>query len=324
MAHNLNINNGKVSFAAKGEKAWHGLGTYVENAMTASEALELGGLNFEVAKMPISIAGTDIILENKVATVRMDNNQPLGVVSESYEVIQNADMFNFFDPIIDRGEAIYETVGALGKGERVFLSAKLPNDIVVKGEQVNNYILLTGGHDGRSPLVIGFTPVRVVCNNTLTIALRNIQNRYTIAHFKNADQKIKEASKAMGLASKFISELDPIMNQMAKVKMNDAQLKQFIIDAMKPAKEILDEEGKVKLSAQLIKTVESIEEFAHTHETQQTKAAKGTLWGAYNSISGWMHHVKDYKNDNDRMSDIVYNVGSEKISKAFDLAVSMM
>lgn len=163
MAHNLEIRDGQASFAAKGEKAWHGLGQYVDKAMTAAEAMELARMDWDVEKRPLFVEepdeadGDDVVfseLENWAAATRTDTGDILSIVSDSYQIVQNRDCFGFFDSIIDREEAIYETAGVLGKGERIFLTAKLPSDIIVKGDVdvVNNYILLTNSHDGTSAL----------------------------------------------------------------------------------------------------------------------------------------------------------------------------
>src|SRR5438046_2382619 len=182
MAHNLETKDGKTSFVAVGEVAWHGLGTYVEKAMKAEEAIKLGGLDFQVEKRPIQVAGGKTI-PNFFANVRTDTKDVLGVVSKDYQIVQNHEAFEFFDQIVDSGEAIYHTAGVLGIGERIFVTAKLPEDILVRGEQVENYLLLTSGHNGRSPIQAGFTSIRVVCNNTLTAALSGLQNKVTIMHY---------------------------------------------------------------------------------------------------------------------------------------------
>jgi phage/plasmid-like protein (TIGR03299 family) len=320
MAHNLNFNEltGKHSFVAVGEKAWHGLGQYVNEAMTAEQVIDLGGLNYDVAKKPIAVAGGQKI-PNYFATVRTDTNDVLGVVSGAYHVVQNREAFTFFDSIIDSKEAIYQTAGALGKGERIFITAKLPSDILVHGEQVENYLLLTQGHDGKtgSAIQVGFTSIRVVCNNTLTAALRGIQNKVTILHFKNANAKLETAAKIMGMSSKYTQGLDQVFNRMAEVRITDKQLKEYIQLVLNPKSEQITE---AEFSKQFVKTVDSVLEFAHSHDTQLTEAAKGTVWGAYNAISGYYGHVKSYKSQEEKMNDLYFKTAAGKIESAFELA----
>jgi phage/plasmid-like protein (TIGR03299 family) len=318
---------GKTSFVAVGEPAWHKLGEYVDGAMTAEEVHNKSGQNFIVAKKPIAVAGGQKI-PGYFATVRTDTNDVLGVVSDAYHVVQNHECFGFFDAIVDRGEAIYHTAGVLGRGERIFITAKLPIDIQVHGDQVENYLLLTTGHDGKkgSAIQVGFTPIRVVCGNTLAAALDGLQNKVTILHFKNAKDKLESAAKVMGMTSKYTLGLDQTFKRMAEVKISDKQLREYIEQVMKQEKkEILTKEELEKgYSKQFIKTVDEIVQFAHEHPTQQTEAAMGTVWGAYNAISGHYSFLKEYKSQEDKMKDVFSlksgNTGGMRIEKAFDLA----
>jgi phage/plasmid-like protein (TIGR03299 family) len=325
MAHNLNINeNGKASFVAVGEKAWHGLGSYVNEALTAEQAIVMGGMDYQVKKKNITVAGGKTI-PGYFATERQDTKDVLGIVSKDYHIVQNREAFTFFDSIIDKGEAIYQTAGVLGKGERIFVTAKLPSDILVQGEVVENYLLLTSGHDGKSAIQVGFTPVRVVCNNTLTAALNGLQNKVTILHFSNAKEKLETASKIMGMSSIYTSQLNNEFNKMAQVNISDKALRLFIEEVMKPSKETINAETlQNEYSKIFTKTVDGIIDFAHNHPTQTTEAANGTVWGAYNAVSGYFGHIKNYKSQEEKMNDLYFKAGSKRIEKAFSLAISMI
>jgi len=320
MAHNLETRNGQTSFVAVGEKAWHGLGTYVNEAMTSVEVVEKANLNYKVDKTPIYIKPTpdeNVAIPDVVATYRTDLNIPLGLVTSKYEIVQNEDAFTFFDPIIERGEAIYQTAGVLGNGERVFITAKLPDDIMVAGEKVEQYLLITNGHDGRNAVKIGFTPIRVVCNNTLTAALNNLSNSHTIYHFNNPQERLKEAHKVMGLASNYMSDISKIFEQMADVKLKDEQIRVFIEDIF-VNKDYVENKGKVSTRAKNL--VDSIYSFAVTHPTQTLPATDRTLYGAYNSVSGYFGHIKGWKNPSARMESICFGYGANKTNQAFALA----
>jgi phage/plasmid-like protein (TIGR03299 family) len=325
MAHKLNENNGKVSFAARGEKAWHGLGQYVSEAMTSEQAIELGGLNYTVEKRPLYApgwAGTMVEAEGHFANVRTDNNDVLGVVKSRYRIVQNKDAFGFFDTIIDKGEAIFETAGALGKGERIFVTAKLPEDMLVHGERVEKYIMLTNSHDGTSTIIAGFTPIRVVCNNTLTAALKNLDNKVSISHTASAESRLKEASRVMGIASKYMDEVNMTFESMTTRKLSDLELKYFIESVMKAS--IKEDKSDKEASTRMKNLVDQVYSFTITHPTQTTEAAYRTLWGAYNGISGYYNFLKDYKNADQKMKDMSYGYANDKISKAFDQAVVML
>jgi phage/plasmid-like protein (TIGR03299 family) len=193
MAHNLfyNEQTDKVSFFSVKEKAWHGLGQIVADYPTSAEAIRYAGLDYTVEKRPLftnalnndltgfdpDFATSKLDVPAFFATVRNDNDSVLGVVGKDYEVVQNADAFQFFDAIVGGGDGIkYETAGALGKGERIFITAKLPDYIKVgKQDMIEQYLFLTTSHDGFGSITAAFTPTRIVCNNTLNAALRNQQ-----------------------------------------------------------------------------------------------------------------------------------------------------
>jgi len=324
MAHNLEIKDGNASFVKVGEKAWHGLGTYVEKAMTSEEAIKLGNLDYRVSKKKIQVAGGKAI-PGYFANVRNDNGDALGIVTNDYQIIQNTEAFSFFDSIVDKGEAIFHTAGVLGKGEKIFVTAKLPEDILVHGEKVENWLLLTSGHDGKSSIQVGFSSIAVVCENTLQAALRGLQNRVSITHLANAKQKLIEAARIMGIASKYVTELNPIFNKMASVKITDLQLRSYIEQVMKPAKETINKETLQKeFSKEFSNKVDSIVEFAHDHSTQNIDGRKNTVWGAYNAISGYYGYLKNYKTQEEKMKDLYFKSGAKKIESAFALACELI
>ena len=325
MAHKLNETNGKVSFAARGEKAWHGLGQYVSEAMTSEQAIELGGLNYTVEKRPLYAPGwegTMVEAEGHYGNVRTDTNEILGIVKGRYKIVQNKDAFGFFDAIIDQGEAIFETAGALGKGERIFVTAKLPEDMLVHGERVEKYIMLTNSHDGTSTIIAGFTPIRVVCNNTLTAALKNLDNKVSISHTASAESRLKEASRVMGIASKYMDEVNMTFESMTTRRLSDLEMKYFIETVMKNG--VKEDKSDKEASTRMKNLVDQVYSFAITHPTQTTEAAYRTLWGAYNGISGYYNFLKDYRNADQKMKDMNYGYANDKIAKAFDQAVVML
>ena len=344
MAHLINFSEtkGTHSFASNGEKAWHGLGQVVTNAMTAAQAIELANLDYEVDKTTIHAAilqteqdekgemhgGMNYPeIKDRFATYRTDNNQVLGIVGNRYEIVQNKEAFGFFDAIIDEGEAIFETAGALGKGERIFVSAKLPEDFLVAGEQCEKYILLTNSHDGTSSIIAGFTTIRVVCNNTLQASLRSLENKVTIQHKGGAKEKLSEAYKVMNIASKYMSEVDMVFNKMADTSIQDAELRKYIEDVMRAdyKKDLIIEAGKEEeISTRFKNQVDSIYEFALSHPTQVTNAARGTVWGAYNAISGYFNYVQKYKTHEQKFTSQMFGNANNKIIKGFNKALQLI
>lgn len=334
MAHEINYNSlkGTHSFVSNQQKAWHGLGQIVDSAMTAEEAITLANLDYEVAKTTVNAAIPDgdsgnVIytpLKDRFATYRTDNGSVLGQVGSRYEIVQNKDAFGFFDSIIDSGEAIFETAGVLGNGERIFVTAKLPEDMLVGGEPCKKYIILTNSHDGSSSIIAGFTTVRIVCNNTLQAALGSLSNSVSIKHFAGAKSKLQEAYKVMGIASKYMAEVDEIFNNMAKTRISDEELKGFILNVMQPDYKISeDDEIQYNVSKRLKNQVDGIYNFALSHPTQTTNAAEGTVWGAYNAISGYYNYIAKFNSEEDKFKSQMFGNGNKNIKKAFNNALAL-
>lgn len=330
MAHQINYNakKGTHSFASHSEVAWHGLGQVVANAMTSEEAIELANLDYEVKKGEVYFnCGTDSNIEIKghFATYRKDTNEYLGMVKSRYEIVQNRDAFGFFDAIIDQGEAIFQTAGALGNGERIFLCAKLPDDFRVGNEKIEKYIMLTNSHDGTSSIIAGLTNIRVVCNNTLQAALRGLENKVSIKHKGGAKEKLKEASRVMGIASKYSKEVGEIFNRMVDKKMTEGSYRRFFEEVLKPDYlKVVSADEQKEASTRLKNMVEATTQFALTHPTQTTSETNGTLWGAYNGISGYFNYIKPYNNAEDKFTSQLFGSGNKNMLKAFNLSNELL
>lgn len=345
MAHNINFNSntGHYSFFSVKEKAWHSLGQIVEQCPTSEEAIKHAGLDYEVAKRPLYTKGSGIIetangieigsseleVPNYYANIRTDNNAVLGVVGKDYHIVQNHEAFNFFDAIVGGGEGIlYETAGALGQGERIFITAKLPDYIRVgNGDDVTEkYIFLTTSHDGSGSITAAFTPIRIVCQNTLNASLRNMSNVVRIKHTSGAKQHLENAHKLMGLADTLSTHLEGIFNEWAKVKVTDQEVKKLIQLALCPNKETLDlikKGADDEVSTVFKNVVQDAFAYAMTSDTQQMDTTKGTLFGAYNAVTGYYQNVRSYKDDEAKLQSIVMGGTAQmKSQKTFELCTS--
>ncbi|MBX9887866.1 MAG: DUF945 domain-containing protein [Flavobacteriaceae bacterium] len=345
MAHNLNFNErtGRYSFFSVREKAWHGLGQIVTDYPTSAQAIKHAGLDYEVIKSPLYTKASNIIdptdnleLENNevnvpnyFATTRTDNNTFLGVVGKDYHIVQNREAFSFFDSIVGGTDGIlYETAGALGNGERIFITAKLPDYIRVgNGDDVTEkYIFLTTSHDGSGSITAAFTPVRIVCQNTLNASLRNMSNVVRIRHTSGAKQRLENAHKVMGLANEFSNQLEDIFNNWAKVKVADHEVKKMIQFALCPNKETLQHlktGNDDEISTVFKNTVEDAFAYAMTSESQQMSTTKGTLFGAYNAVTGYYQNVRSYKDSEAKLQSIILGGTAQlKSQKAFEICAN--
>ena len=338
MAHNINYNQqtGKHSFFSVQEKAWHGLGQIVEGYPTSTEAIKFAGLDYEVSKEEIYTSnfnsdGQRMDYTNRVkthlATMRKDTGDVLGIVGKDYEIVQNKDAFTFFDSIVDGEGILYETAGALGKGERIFITAKLPNYIRVgKDDLIEQYLFLTTSHDGYGSISAAFTPMRIVCNNTLNAALRNQSNSIKIRHTANAKERLAQAHHLMGISNKLSSELEIIFNNWSKVKITDPEVKKLIQLALVPNKEVFKniQEGKEdELSTCFKNMCDTAYEYAMSNPTQQQPTTMGTLFGAYNAVTGYFQNVRTYKNNEAKLKSLLLGGTAQvKSQKAFTLCES--
>ena len=205
MGHELCSVNGRTAMMYVDAVPWHGLGTRLDVPATARETIEAAGLDFEVELSEITTTG-GLPIPSRKAVVRSDTEDVLGVVGNSYVPVQNKQAFGFLDAIAADGGIRYHTAGALRKGERIWLLGKLPGQIRVKGSEdlTEKYLLLSNSHDGSSALRVFFTPIRVVCSNTLAMADRSGKGEgIAIRHQGNLASKVREAQEVLGLARRY-------------------------------------------------------------------------------------------------------------------------
>lgn len=262
---------------------------------------------------------------NYFANIRTDNNAVLGVVGKDYHIVQNREAFDFFDAIVGGGEGIfYETAGALGNGERIFITAKLPGYIRVgnSDDVTEKYIFLTTSHDGSGSITAAFTPIRIVCQNTLNASLGNMTNVVRIKHTSGAKQRIENAHRIMGLANILGDQLEGIFNEWSKVRATDLEVKKLIQLALCPNKETLEHikrGAEDELSTVFKNTANDAFLYAMVSDTQQMETTKGTLYGAYNAVTGYFQNVRSYKDDEAKLKSIVMGGTAQlKSQKAFE------
>lgn len=317
MAHNLEIDkNGKASFAST-EKAWHNLGIIVDKAMTSDEAIKLANLDYTVEIKPLfaEIEGVGKIeVPNKFATVRTDKNLALGVVGARYTTVQNKDAFKFFDEIVGGKHAMFETAGVLGIGERIFVSAKMPNVIRIAGtdDLTEVYVLLTSSHDGSGSIIAAVTPVRVVCQNTLNAALKNTVSRVCIRHTSSAEGRLAEAHKLLGISHTYINDVNEMFNSLAKKSITDAQVKKLVEELFKSEKE----------DSTRINNIREAVMASYFSGVGQNKII-GTAWGAYNGITHYLDHVQSYKTGDVKFDSLMNGASAKVANDAFGKLIAL-
>lgn len=289
MSHNLALkDNGEYSLVTR-DPAWHTLGTVMNRAFSAHEALEQSGMDFDVIKIQNQLE-TGIKIPNSYSLVRLDraNNEDgsgiLGSCADNYHIVQNEDLFSFFDFLVKENAAIYETAGVLGNGERSWIMAKLPNDIVIgSNDAIKQYILITNAHTGKHSAMAMITPVRTVCENTLNMAIKGRVNSVSIRHFSNAQDKLRQAHQVLGFTTTYYDELKNVFDSMRVKKITSGEMVEYVNKVMniKDTNDVSTKKGNQ--INQILDLYESGEGALKT---------RGTLWGAVNAIVEYSDYYK--------------------------------
>ena len=293
MAHELETQNGVASFASFREPAWHGLGTVFSEEKTTSEMLAAANLNnWNVRLVDVEIPNTltsDKAYQYVVRTNPTDNTQTdvLGVVGERYHVLQNEDLFSFGDNILDGGGR-WETAGSIRGGRVVFGSLALERETVLDpngvADKVKTYLLINTSHDGSIAIQASITPVRVVCANTLNLALgskrgRNaIKQSFKIRHTQTANGKVQIAREALGLANAYMDAFDVMAKAMIEKEITAQQFNDIVLAAYpKPDKDA----AKVALT----KWTNKVDVINDIYTGQFNGMIANTAWGAFNALT---------------------------------------
>jgi len=335
MAHLLDKkSDGKAAMMYCGAVPWHGLGTSRPNPATSQEAMP----DIE-AEWPVEVVeayakvGDEkyVRIDNAFATVRRDRDYPLGVVGKRYRPIQNKRAFEFFDSVVGEGQAVYETAGVLDSGRAIWMLAKLPQKAVItSNDVVEKYLLLCNRHDGTASLRMFFTPVRVVCNNTLTAALwrkKDISEGICIRHTGEIRHKLDEARKVLGIAAAYYDALEETGRLMARAKLGhdgmsiDKAFNEYLVQVF-PAKD----DGSV--STILHNRRQTVQEIFENAPECNLEESRHSVWAAYNSVTQYVDHVKKVnKQDKDpeaRMNSLVWGTGAKLKARAWDVAHELL
>lgn len=297
MPHDLaTFRNGDASFYSAREPAWHRLGTVTREALNAKDALKAAHLDgWDIRKQPLTTVdaqGEPLTVPGKFATVRRnpDPDGPpfdtLGIVGEDYQVVQNEEAFAFLTGLVDDGEATFETAGALKGGARVFVTMRLPKQVRIVGDDaLDLYVAVATGHDGEFAFHAFPTPVRIVCQNTLSMALRGARRSYVVRHDRGAAPKLAEARAILKLTFEGGEAVARAAREMLAVPMAEPDFmalveKHFVPDPDRPTQ-------RAVLKARHQR--EDLRHLAFRAPTQEV--GRGTAWGAFNALSEWSEWV---------------------------------
>ncbi|MFQ7309590.1 MAG: DUF932 domain-containing protein [Mediterraneibacter sp.] len=231
------------------ETPWHGLGTKVMEAPDSEGALIAAGLNWNVIQEPI-FTGENEPIRGYKANIRDSDRRVLGVVTDRYKVIQNQEAFAFTDELLGQGVR-YETAGSLQDGKKVWLLAHMPHEYIISGERISPYLLFSNTHDGSGAIKVALTPIRVVCNNTLNLALSTAKRSWSMVHTGDIRSKMQEARDTLFMAERYMDELGKEFEALRLKKLPDQKVMEYI-EVLLPV-----EDG---LTPQQIKNIERLRE----------------------------------------------------------------
>lgn len=227
------------------EKPWHGLGTRVDEAPSSVDALVCAGLDWRVLQKQVYTEDGRPIPDYKV-NLRSTDAAALGIVSDRYRVVQNEEAFQFTDDLLGEG-VVYETAGSLQGGRKVWMLAKLPHRYIIAGDEITPYLVVMNAHDGSSGIKVAMTPVRVVCQNTLNLALDRAKRVWTTRHTENVMSRVHEARETLLMAETYMSELGKGIDALSRIKLPDRQVLAFMQEFFPVAAELPEAQRKNNL-----------------------------------------------------------------------------
>ncbi len=281
---------------------WHKLGTLIadRDAVTSHEALEYAGMNWGVGLAPVYTNWTSgnnfnvaTEIPDKKAVIRLDTHEPLGVVGNYYVPVQNAQHFDFFDEVVGSGEAIYETAGTLFGGKRIWILARIPEYIGWDDDPIAPYVLLSSSHDGSTPTTMQWTPIRVVCWNTLSAAMSgndnpNVRDRvFKTRHTRNGLFTTGKARQLLEYANQYFKGFNESINRMRDARMTAGEVDQFLrtLYNFDPKKDNDEQNYWVRTP---------YEETSRLLYNSPTISAniRDTRYGVFNAVTEYLDHVR--------------------------------
>lgn len=294
------------------QKPWHGLGTMVQEAPASREALELAGLNWKVIQKALLTADGHLVPGFK-ANLRDSDSQVLGVVTDRYRVVQNEDAFAFTDALLGEG-VTYETAGSLQNGRRTWILAKLPQNYIISGDEITPYLVFMNSHDGTGAIKAAMTPIRVVCQNTLNLALKTAKRTWSADHVGDIQGKMEDARYTLLYADQYMKELGKAIDALRRIKLSDRQVQEYI-DALFP----LPENATEAQTKNMLRLKEDMK--ARYHEAPDLKDVGKNGYRFINAVSDFATHSEPLrKRTNYKESLFARTVeGNVMIDKAYEL-----
>lgn len=324
----LDVSTGKVAVMTAGERAWHGLGVNVSECQTGEESEKLASMGFKILKEEVFLkSGAKV--DGLYALVRNDTGYVTGDAGRQYKVFQNSECFKLMHAICNTNDAIFETCGSLKNGKVIWMMARLPKTVklaVNPEDETVTYILLTNEHTGKGALRIVPVTVRVVCANTLALALGKATKGggFTLRHCNTMEGKVADARKKIGIILERVDEFEAEINALASKSMMETEVTSYLeelfpVKRTKPGEkqgvgqdivaEFLATKDSVghdvvaehldKEAAKNAETIKEILELYHNAPTNNLEGVSGTAWALWNAVSEWCDHKRPVRGKDD-------------------------
>lgn len=359
MAHNLEKVGNVTSYVENGrqERAWHRLGQVFDGPMTVEQALELSHADYNVQLQPIVALTPDIlkametgamidsdlllslVIPNRKTTMRMDKEKSLGVVSDSYGVVQNVDAFRFIDTLCsgemgNKHTPVIETAGVLGNGERVFITAKFPEQIILDNktdDRVEMYVVFTTSHDGTGAVNCLVTPTRVVCNNTLNFAMEHNAGKLSLRHSSNIMSRLDLANKenaefafkALNMYNVYKNSLEQSFEHLKNMKLAQKTLDDILAEVMlsDASLDVYHQTGDLHhqdISAVGRNLIDKVKDTLEVGVGQEY-GMRGTGMWFINGITTYFQNEAKYKSEEHKFDSIMQGTTARKVQTAYNL-----
>jgi phage/plasmid-like protein (TIGR03299 family) len=301
-----------------GATPWHGLGTALTNddLYDWQKACEKSGLAWDVELVPLVIADTQAKVDHR-AVRRKSDGRILGTVGPRFCTLQNKDAFQWFQPFLDAKEAALHTAGSLRQGSRVWVLAKLNRDplVIAQGDQVEKYLLLSHGHDGSLAVRVGFTPVRVVCANTLAMAHGSDASKLIrCKHTKDLRQNLENIREVMDTANQQFEATAEQYRLLARKSINQTDLRKYVRRVLK----VEDDQPSTRTK----NVMDEIIGLCESGRGNTLPSVSGTYWSAYNGVTEWLSYQRGHSQEN-RVNSLWFGPSAETNRQALEIALDM-
>ncbi|WP_372663803.1 DUF932 domain-containing protein [Cohnella sp.] len=297
------------------EAPWHGLGNRVEHALSSDEALQAAGLDWTVIQKSIQTEDFAEIPGYK-ANIRASDQRMLGVVTDRYKIVQNHEAFAFADELLGEGVR-FETAGSLQNGKKVWLLAKLQENYIIAGDRISPYMVFSNSHDASRSIKVAMTPIRIVCQNTLNLALNSAKRIWTTIHTGNIQSKLEEAKKTLLYAELYMDKFGAEVDRLHKIKTPDHKVSEYI-ELLLPTPD-----NATKLQE---KNVQQLREDLHARyfEAPDLKQVGKNGYRFINAVSDFATHAKPLRETASYKENLFLKTmeGNPLIDRAYELVLA--